>query len=313
MEGNLFIFNSKIKKEVLKLLKTGLIMFALLIGVDLGFGVIMDDLYFKQGRSYLYGIEEAKEDILILGSSRAMHHYVPSIMEDSLQLTCFNFGSGGQNIYYHYAILKSALMRYKPKLIILELGDIDFYNTPGWNTEKLSIINPAYFKYVETDEVIDLKGKTEKVKLFSSFYRYNGEVIRTINYALFHGNTYFKKDNKGYFPLQGEWKEELALEEKESQDIDIQKIDYLRRCIELCKDKRVKIIMCISPSFVDKEEDNRLLLHNIANEYNISFFNYEQNSYFLNHNKLFRDPGHLNYKGAEIYTKMIIADINKIK
>ena len=304
---------NNITKELLKLLKSVFILLVLFLGVDKGFGIIMDELYFKQGRSYLYGIEEANEDVLIFGASRAMHHYVPSIIEDSLQLTCFNLGSGGQNIYYHYGLIKAVLARYSPKIIILDLFDIDYYDTPGWNTEKLSAFNPVYYRDTIIKEMVELRGKTEKIKLFSSFYRYNGEVIRTINRAVRHNNTYFNTKNKGYTPLEGQWKENKQSLHRENNRIDSLKVYYIKKCIALCKAKGVPIILFTSPHYIDMGDDNRYLLHTIAKEYQISYFNYEQSENFLIHSEYFRDIVHLNHKGAEIYTKMIIADINKIK
>lgn len=298
------------RKEGMKLLKTVLIFGALVIGVDKGFGIIMDTLYFQQGRPYVYGIEKANEDILILGASRALHHYVPSIIEDSLQMTCFNFGSGGQNIYYHYGILKAALSRYTPKLVIIDVFEIDFYKTPGWNTEKLSIFNPAYYRDTALKEVIDLRGKNEKIKLMSSFYRYNGEVIRIINYALLHNNVYFTKENEGYIPLHGIWKDTLVSEKSEKKELDKQKLHYLRNCIQLCKEKEIPLVICISPCYVDKKGNDRLFSQDISKEHQVHFFNYEQNAYFLAHRELFRDVLHLNYKGAEIYTNCFINNIS---
>ena len=43
--------------------------------------------------------------IALMGASEMCNQYVTSIICDSLGLTAYNYGSGGQNIYYQYALL----------------------------------------------------------------------------------------------------------------------------------------------------------------------------------------------------------------
>ena len=301
----------KKNKELLKLFYVLLLILFLLAGTDLIFGKFMDKIYFTQGRTLLYGIEEAKEEVLIIGSSRALNHYVSSIVEDSLKMSCFNLGSGGQNIYYYYGIIKSALARYSPKLVILELTDIDYYYTPGWNTEKLTIFNPAYYNDTTLKEVVNLMGNMEKYKLRSSFYRFNGELPQTLTFAILHGNKCPVPKNDGYIPLKGECTSPLVAADRKGTEYDPNKIRFLRKFIGLCQDKGVKLILTTSPRFSNMQGDKRLLLTDLAKEYKIPYLNFEQNEYFLLHPEYFRDPLHLNDNGARIYTSMIIYNIKQ--
>lgn len=105
-----------------------LILFTVLL--DFSFGKIYEALYFsdesRNNDRLIHSVLETTEDILVFGSSRAIHHYNPQIIEDTLGVTCYNVGSGGQNIYFHLALLEAALERYVPKIAILELMSIDF-------------------------------------------------------------------------------------------------------------------------------------------------------------------------------------------
>lgn len=119
---------------------TLLLIFTVLL--DFAFGRLYEGLYFseksRQNDRRIHSVLGTHEDILIFGSSRALHHYNPKIIEDSLGMSCYNVGSGGQNIYYHLALLEATLERYTPKIAILELMSIDFEITPPqWDTEKL--------------------------------------------------------------------------------------------------------------------------------------------------------------------------------
>ena len=62
--------------------------------------------------------KEVDEDIILMGASRCHHHYLPSIIEDSLGASVYNAGIGGSNnIYSHYIVLQHILARHTPKLI----------------------------------------------------------------------------------------------------------------------------------------------------------------------------------------------------
>ena len=66
--------------------------------------------------------DEVDANILIFGSSRAAHHYVPSILSDSLDMSCYNCGLDGNGIIYGYGKLKTITARYYPKIVILDIS-----------------------------------------------------------------------------------------------------------------------------------------------------------------------------------------------
>lgn len=53
-----------------------------------------------------YIANKATDDIIILGSSSATHHYVLQIIEDSLGLSCYNCGEEGNGVVLAYGRLK---------------------------------------------------------------------------------------------------------------------------------------------------------------------------------------------------------------
>ena len=72
------------------------IFFVIMVSLDVVVGVLSDYLVTnaKSGATQKseYICEKTKEDILIFGSSRAVHHYNPLIIQDSLNMTCYNCG-----------------------------------------------------------------------------------------------------------------------------------------------------------------------------------------------------------------------------
>ena len=67
----------------------------------------------KQNQEQLLFSEQLRQSVinqpydLAVLWGRAAHYYVPQIFEDSLGLSCYNAGSDGMCIYYHYGILAS--------------------------------------------------------------------------------------------------------------------------------------------------------------------------------------------------------------
>ena len=85
----------------------------LIVAMDLCLGGVSAWLYHRSKYGIFhrqqYILNESKDDIIILGSSRVSHHYIPSILTDSLGMSCYNAGSEGMCIYYHYAMLAAMI------------------------------------------------------------------------------------------------------------------------------------------------------------------------------------------------------------
>jgi hypothetical protein len=176
MEGNLFIFSSDLMNN--KDIKFLFFLLIFTIALDRGLGLVYGHLYFsKKSRNddrFIHSILGTDEDILIFGSSRALHHYDPYIIKDYCKMSCFNAGSGGQNIYFHLALLEAAIERYIPKIVILELLTIDFEKTPPqWDTEKLGELLPFINMSDACYKAVLRRGKSEKIKKISFIYPFN--------------------------------------------------------------------------------------------------------------------------------------------
>jgi len=147
-------------------------VFALLFIFDRIIGGVLNHYYFSQrsGLNYrtTYVLDSTNAEILVFGSSRANHHYVSVIFEDSIGLSFYNSGREGNFLLYNYAVFKSVLSRYKPKIIIFDIF-ADELSTQKLEYDRLSALLPYYKKKPEIREVINLKSPFERYKLFSAF------------------------------------------------------------------------------------------------------------------------------------------------
>ena len=182
MVANLFTSNSKIV-FLYKLIRLIIILFTL----DFSIGHFCKHLYFSQksGLNYrtTYALEKTNEDMLIFGSSRANHHYNPQIFTGVTGLSCYNVGRDGQSIFYHHAVQKATLTRYKPKIIILDVVFTDFESAQSEESlDRLAALLPYYKTHKEIQNIVNQRSKFEKFKLWSKIYPYNSLILTILKY-----------------------------------------------------------------------------------------------------------------------------------
>ncbi|MBE7509166.1 MAG: hypothetical protein HS118_03160 [Bacteroidia bacterium] len=309
---------SRIKKYPVVYFLFKLFLFAVLIFVlDFGIGSLLRHYYFtqKSGLQYLttYSMEQTEARLLVFGSSRANHHYIPDTLERYFHSTCYNVGRNGASIFYHLAILKSVLKRYTPDYIILDFTRIELEERAS-SYERLSTLLPYYHDHPEIRSIIELRSKYERIKLLSEIYPYNSNF-----FTIIAGNMKFnkkrKEDFKGYVPLKTTM-DSLSkgwLKEEKEAGLDSFKINAYREFILLCKKSNIKLTVVCSP-YIFKAEGSGISLHTgqkIAKENGIEFLNYSEDPRFINKYSLFTDRNHLNYKGAEIYSQIIGKQLSK--
>lgn len=289
-------------------------IFLLIALMDLAFGTVLKYYYFKQesGLQYrtTYAIEQTKAEVLIFGSSRANHHYHPVIFENELNLTYYNAGRDGSDLLYHTAVLNAVLKRYTPKLIILDFDAGQFTINPS-SYDRLSSLLPYYGNHPEMQSIIDRKSKFEHYKLFSTIYPYNSML-----FTIAVGNTEYNKtrkgDMKGYVALNRVWNEPLQQKTTWNEtNLDTIKIGLFKQFIEECNNRKIKLQVVCSPFYVKytNEDKSIEIAKSIAKQNNISFLDYTNNKLFLAHPAYFADMGHLNDKGARIFSNILTTQL----
>jgi len=245
----------------------------------------------------------------VFGSSRAIHHYEPTVLEDSLKLTTYNAGRDGQGILYCYAVLKSILKRDTSRAIILDINLGEFIQSQN-SYNRLSVLLPYYKTNRQVRPVVNLKSRYEKIKTFSSLYCYNSLALSIVLNNLIKRNETIKK---GYQPLfkilnkplkEGNYSEDVG-------NIDSIKVNYFRYFIKDALSANCKIYVFVSPIYYlnDSLDTSVQIARQICEQYNVQFSDYSQSSVFLKHPEYFQDISHLNNEGAKIYSSMVSEDI----
>jgi hypothetical protein len=252
-----------------------------------------------------YKMDEA---ILVLGSSRASHHYNTSRIKSGLMLSCFNGGRDGQGLLYSTAMLELVLQHHKPKIVILDINS-DALSEKEDERDKLSILLPYLKQSDVIKNILIKKGQFELLKSFFQTYRYNGQVFSIIqHYFLPSGGAVM-----GFNPLNDKMDVSKSLNKQPmkpySDRIADDNVNALNLFINKCKSEKIQLFVFISPRYNDDTHLNSYLkIKNICENKHVIFRDYTNNASFKNP-EYYSDRAHLNSKGADLFTDTVIAFI----
>lgn len=306
-----------IKNQFLKFTLNILILL-LLIGIfDQVIGRILKQYYFKQesGLYYrtTYAIDSTTADIVVFGSSRANHHYVPEVFGDSLKMSFYNCGREGNFLLYNYAVFKAIVSRYTPKIVIFDINpDELYYDREGY--DRLSSLLPYYKKHPEIRSIVGLKSPFEKFKFISKIYPYNSSML-TIAIGNTDLNKERKNDQKGYVPLAGYIPDTVLYKINPFGQavLDTNKVNAVSYIIQYCKSNKIRLIFIQSPMFAKVSNTSSIeYFDKMTRETRTSFWNFLNDAEFLDKPNFFQDQYHLNNAGAIYFSKLLVKKIKDI-
>ena len=278
--------------------------------LDQGIGFLMELLYKNQQsgphQRIAYALNETREDLIILGSSRATHHYIPACFEEEMGLKTFNSGANGRSVLFANAMFEGILSRYTPQSIILEVYPLDFYHWEEAHA-RMDILLPYYHDIPQLQPILNNRNKYEPLKMLSRIYPYNSMLLTILNYQINEQEAYM-----GYRPKRGSISSDslISLAPGKYMVIDQERVNAFENIIQKCKDKRIDLYLFISPIY-NKIPDNESLrlTRRISENHNIPFWDFSQHEDFLSNPELFNDHYHLNECGANLYSMMAIEKI----
>lgn len=294
------------------LIKIALLFVILAIG-DMAIGLGMKYVYenVKSGgqRRNNFIVNELDADIVIFGSSRALHHYNSRLIEDSLGMTCYNCGQDGNGILLDYGRLLLMGKRYTPKYVVVDI-------TPGYDLTKskngfdMGWLRP-YFDEKGIQALFSDVDAKEKYKMLSSAYRYNSFFIMRL--ASFLSGRVDKDENNGFAPLRPRTGH-MRVDQSELPPVeyDSLKLDYLEKFINLSAGSR--LLFVVSPVWQDRKariEEEIKPLKAMCLQKGIPLIDFTNHPSYLYNDSLFNDGSHLNSKGADEFSRAIVQILRK--
>ena len=253
------------------------------------------------------------KDIIIVGSSRGARNIVAEQIENNTNLSSYNLSYPGSNVDFHEFIIRLLLKNNAaPKVLILTMDE----------DAQFKLNNSIRFRYdrlyplVKYEDILnELIIRGEKNKYLTDFF-----VLSRLNNSNFdlRKKAYSQMDTIrkcGSMPLSIQIKNyQFNYSENEEpynpNDESPILLSAYSKIEKLCKENNIVLLNVVPPNFQKRSKSFERQLRKITNNTKIHFYNeqnpiYSESSYYANY-------GHLNTKGAYIFTSEIIEVVNTI-
>lgn len=297
------------KRFIVKILLLILLMFVVDRVGGLFFSYCVDHSKGGYVGHHQYISNELDKEVLVFGSSRAIHHYDAKMIEDSLKMTSYNCGQDGNGAIFNYGQWLMIRERYQPKLIIYDVYP-GFDLLEGDNHKYLGWLK-LYYNRKGISDIFDSIDSKEKYKMLSKLYQYNYNPVQIVA-------DYIKPiksvDSYGFRPLPGELDPlQIKNEDKEEKQyvFDELKIGYLEKFISDKGD--ANIIFVLSPCWYGMDLNSIKPVLDICEREGILFIDYANNPKYVHQDYYFKDGMHLNEIGASEFSKDLVKDIQELQ
>lgn len=122
----------RINKTVIKVVCFCLIFSVLFLNIQSIFQAKWGNEYYRTKNFFL----ESNEDVIFVGSSHVHCTINPLILFENFGFTSRNFTSSGQELAISYLYIKEAIQEKKPKLIVLDMFGVIYFNQSESNNRK---------------------------------------------------------------------------------------------------------------------------------------------------------------------------------
>lgn len=321
MGDSLFTFNFSImnKKGIVQVV---VFLFALILG-DLIFGTVAKVIFYSQKTGkyarLTYLVKTDTSAIIVLGSSHALKHFVPDIIQDSLHESTFNYGTNGQKLLFNKAIYEIRARRSKPKMILLNV-DADWFSDKHNQQDRMADLYPYYG--IVGDIIFDNFSRKDRfighLKFLSKTFPYNSTIVHVIKYKLKP-----QYDQRGYEPLEGvidslQFDGMLRAERERSKvkwlqpAYDSTLFDSFGQLIDEINKNNIRVFVIFSPDLLQPDQGEIFMdgkVKKICDDKTVPTIDFSNSDVFNNRRLLFHDISHLNDSGARLFTKMLVDSI----
>lgn len=304
MQGSSFTQDSD---AVMRKFAIRLIILAVFVGVaDAALNVIFSRMQNKArgmtGRT-VYINDTLQTDIIVLGSSRALHHYDPKAIEDSTGMDCYNCGEDQMGIVFCYCRYRIISERKVPKVIIYDVEPD--YDLLEWDNESfLGPLRPFYY-HKGVDSVFWMIDPMERCKMAFNVYKYNSRLTDLLkdlrsSATYYHGyDPYRDVDEKGFTP-----------ESLPQNKFDTLKLRLLNRFInEVMASGNTMIIFTASPQLSYGSDSVFDGFKRMCAARRIPFFCHYSDMKYTSDKSLFHNSNHLNERGAALFSREVAGEV----
>lgn len=276
-------------------------------------------------------------DVVFLGSSHVYRCYDPKIADDILGCKTFNAGSSSQGMNTSYYLLKEINKYHELKTVYLDT----YCGMANLSENDASVYTISDYMQLDTNKVNLLysNGGLETVFDGLATFRRNSvnlNIVKNLQSRNLAVNDYstVTYDNEEYRGEGFVYSFEVADAENDatysnyagakdfSADQPVSNLYYksLINIIKYCADNNIELVLVNQPmpkrttDYIKCYGNFVQYIKGIATQYNIEYWNFDLYKYDMGlPMKYYKDGGHLNGEGAEIYTRFFCSFINDVK
>lgn len=313
------------KKNILRFIISSIAVLLVFILVEqlYAFAVVPGCSYVRTQMNDFYN--EEKIDLAFVGPSYVYRGVNPSISDEKTSLNTFNLGTSSQKPVDSYFMIKEAYRVHKIKYVVLDVS-LDFYIDSSYSSQNTStylIYDRMESSDVKTEYFMNAFDFDEYPKAFCKSSHYSvysfSQLTSNVKYKFSEDYDNFvapSYDNewygsKGFVDSLGEYTEGNEISAIDVKFVE-ENLDYLQKIIDFCKENNIKLIAVTSPKTADylkqypDYESHISTFDKLFKDNGIFYTDTNRTEEFKKYdNSCFIDIGHLNSKGAEIYTNYL--------
>lgn len=261
---------------------------------------------------------ENEFDLMYFGSSNTYCSFNPLVVYEETGIKSYVLATQQQPVWASYTYIKEALKTQTPKLIVLDIlmfAKDTLYYDDGVNHAFMDDL-PLSKNKIELAQVSAEKGSRFELVVNLMKYHTRWSELTEEDYQ-------FKRSEmrdylKGYVLL-----EDTFADAQKPNTADVfgtarllnKSVLYFDKIVALCEEKNIPLLLVKTPSN-SSPEDQKLFnsISELANKNNLPLIDYNQlyTEIGLVMNTDFYDKSHLNYKGAEKFTRYFSRDVMRL-
>ncbi len=277
------------------------------------------DMYLQEPKNSL--------DVMFFGSSLVYCDIVPSVIYEETGVTSFVMAGPEQTVPITYWYLREALKTQSPKTVFIEVTPLYFEKANRsvkvnltympWSMNRLvPTLEEQLVTEKKTPEETAQKEKEAQIGLLFPLYAYHDRWDKLIRVDLREGLLGFDPDPlAGYTFLEEVTPiEEFSLREVVDDPENYRRnVGYIKKILELCEEEGVRSVFFLSPYPQRLSEEQVAQIFRDMEELGGEMvdFNDAFEEPGFDFDKDFFDPRHLNYRGAEKFSRYLAARLSE--
>ncbi len=256
---------------------------------------------------------KVNSQIVVTGSSRALAHYDPRILQAITGRTAYNLGRNGSQTDMQVAFLKAYLEHNRrPEVVIQNLDAFTFV------TSREVYDQVEYQPYLNDPALYDALHEINPNIWKSRYLPLYGYVVEDMKFSWVLGIGGFlgwspREDYfQGFNPRTQKWSEEFKQFKASnphgvSFDIEPAGVQVVEELIRVCKEENIKLIFVYSPEYSEMQPLTRdrseifAKFHELADRSNIPLWDYSSWTH-ASDQEFFQNSQHLNSAGAAVFS-----------